>query len=315
MRKGQAAPRSFSDHVEPSQHHRPPAPDAPPAEQRGRLRRLHAAAQARRRRARAAGQRPPAHRARGPPARRRGRERRRVLPDPAPDARRAAHRGWVTVPPSAASGGHTTMFRMVDALEQAGHTCVVYLDDRHGWDIEQHRATSGTLAARHPRRGPRRRAPASRTPTRSSPPAGRPPTRCSPPRPGARAATASRTSSRPSTRPAATPCSPRPPTASASTASPHGGWLAQMLRRDYGMQADHFDFGCDLETYASTARPEPRSGGPASATTAAPRRRAAPTSSRSPRSTCSPPATPRSTSTSTASRPAGCPSARSTTAS
>jgi O-antigen biosynthesis protein len=40
---------------------------------------------------------------------------------------------WVCVPPSAGSGGHTTMFRMVAALERAGHTCVVYLQDRHGW--------------------------------------------------------------------------------------------------------------------------------------------------------------------------------------
>ena len=35
----------------------------------------------------------------------------------------------------------------------------------------------------------------------------------------------------------------------------HGGWLAQMLRREYGMQADHFDFGCDLETYALDRSP------------------------------------------------------------
>lgn len=42
--------------------------------------------------------------------------------------------GWVTVPPGARSGGHTTMFRMVAALERAGHRCVLYLYDRHGGD-------------------------------------------------------------------------------------------------------------------------------------------------------------------------------------
>ena len=148
------------------------------------------------------------------------------------------------------------MFRLVGGARGAGHTCVVYLDDRHGWDIEQHRRNDPRLAARRPRRGPRRRAPASRTPTRSSPPAGRPPTRCSPRRAQRRALLLRRrTSSRRSTRPAARPCWPRRPTASASTASPHGRWLAQMLRRDYGMHADHFDFGCDLETYALDRSP------------------------------------------------------------
>ena len=48
---------------------------------------------------------------------------------------------WVCTPPAPGSGGHTTMFRIVAALEKAGHTCVVYLQDQHGWDIEQHRET------------------------------------------------------------------------------------------------------------------------------------------------------------------------------
>jgi WsaF, C-terminal domain/WsaF, N-terminal domain len=45
---------------------------------------------------------------------------------------------WVCVPPGPGSGGHTTMFRMLSALEQAGHTCVLYLDDRHGWELAEH---------------------------------------------------------------------------------------------------------------------------------------------------------------------------------
>lgn len=48
---------------------------------------------------------------------------------------------WVCVPPSRGSGGHTTMFRLVAALERAGHTCVVYLQDRHGWSLDQHERT------------------------------------------------------------------------------------------------------------------------------------------------------------------------------
>lgn len=39
--------------------------------------------------------------------------------------------GWVTTPPGLGSGGHTTMFRMVQALERAGHECVILIYDRH----------------------------------------------------------------------------------------------------------------------------------------------------------------------------------------
>lgn len=42
--------------------------------------------------------------------------------------------GWLTTPPSLGSGGHTTMFRMVAALEKAGHKCVIILYDRYGGD-------------------------------------------------------------------------------------------------------------------------------------------------------------------------------------
>lgn len=63
---------------------------------------------------------------------------------PPPLARRrdeALTVAWVCSPPSEGSGGHTTMFRLVSALEQAGHTCILYLDDRHGWSLDQHRQT------------------------------------------------------------------------------------------------------------------------------------------------------------------------------
>jgi glycosyltransferase involved in cell wall biosynthesis len=42
--------------------------------------------------------------------------------------------GWLCTPPSRGSGGHTTMFRMIAAIERAGHRCVVLLYDRHGGD-------------------------------------------------------------------------------------------------------------------------------------------------------------------------------------
>lgn len=46
--------------------------------------------------------------------------------------------GWLTAPPSLGSGGHTTMFRMVSALEASGVRCVLYLYDRYGGDVARH---------------------------------------------------------------------------------------------------------------------------------------------------------------------------------
>lgn len=42
--------------------------------------------------------------------------------------------GWVCTAPAPGSGGHTTLFRMVEALEAQGHRCVLYFSDRHGMD-------------------------------------------------------------------------------------------------------------------------------------------------------------------------------------
>ncbi len=39
--------------------------------------------------------------------------------------------GWVMGPPSAGSGGHTTLFRMISGLEVRGHRNVVYIYDRY----------------------------------------------------------------------------------------------------------------------------------------------------------------------------------------
>ena len=64
---------------------------------------------------------------------------------------------WVCATPGAGGGGATTMFRMVAALERAGHRCIVYIHDRHGWSIEQHRETVRSLVAMGRRRHPRAR--------------------------------------------------------------------------------------------------------------------------------------------------------------
>src|SRR5437762_1223450 len=48
---------------------------------------------------------------------------------------------WVSGPTGPGSGGHTTMFRLVSALEQAGHRCILYLRDENGWDLAPHERT------------------------------------------------------------------------------------------------------------------------------------------------------------------------------
>jgi hypothetical protein len=46
--------------------------------------------------------------------------------------------GWICTPPAAGSGGHTTMFRMLEALEAGGHRCVVYLYDMFDGELARH---------------------------------------------------------------------------------------------------------------------------------------------------------------------------------
>ena len=48
---------------------------------------------------------------------------------------------WVCVPQSGGTGGFTNLFRLASALERSGHRCIIYLHDRHGWSIDQHRQT------------------------------------------------------------------------------------------------------------------------------------------------------------------------------
>jgi glycosyltransferase involved in cell wall biosynthesis len=60
---------------------------------------------------------------------------------PPRDTSRPLRVAWVCFAPQAGSGGHTTLFRMVAALERAGHECTLYLRVAHGWTVEQHHRT------------------------------------------------------------------------------------------------------------------------------------------------------------------------------
>ena len=56
------------------------------------------------------------------------------VPSTRPEPGRQLRIGWVATPPSPGSGGHTTLFRIIEALETAGHQCVLFLYDKHGVD-------------------------------------------------------------------------------------------------------------------------------------------------------------------------------------
>lgn len=61
-----------------------------------------------------------------------------AVPIERPARGRPLHVGFLSTPPGMFSGGHTTMFRMVAALENAGHRCTLYLYDRYGGDASEH---------------------------------------------------------------------------------------------------------------------------------------------------------------------------------
>jgi O-antigen biosynthesis protein len=173
-----------------------------------------------------------------------------ILPAPAP-----ARPGepltfaWVCVPPGPGAGGHTTMFRMVAALERAGHTCIVYLHDQHGWEIEQHRRTIRTwwpwvhAEVRDLAAGIEDAHAIVATGWFTTYPI------LASPAKGARCYLVQ------DFEPSFFPAGSEALLAEATyrfgfhgiTA---GRWLAQLLQRDYGMPAEHFDFGCDLDSYA-----------------------------------------------------------------
>lgn len=174
----------------------------------------------------------------------------RALPEPLPwRPGEPLSVAWVCPPAGEGSGGHTTIFRIAGALERAGHSCVVYIHDRHGWDTDAHRRAirawwpwlkaevrdlGGGIADAHV---------VFATSWDTAYPVLASPAR------GARCYFVQ------DFEPAFYPAGSLAMLAEATyrfgfhgiTAGP---WLAQILRRDYGMTADHFDFGCDLGRYA-----------------------------------------------------------------
>jgi glycosyltransferase involved in cell wall biosynthesis len=172
------------------------------------------------------------------------------LPGPMPfRSDRPLKVAWVCVPPGEGSGGHTTMFRMVAALERAGHECVIYLQDRHGWSLEQHRRTIRGgwpwvgAEIRDLRDGIEDAHAIFATGWMTAYAV------LASPAPGARLYLVQ------DYEPSFFPAGSEAMLAEATyrfgfhgvTA---GRWLAGRLRQEFGMPADHFDFGCDLDSYS-----------------------------------------------------------------
>lgn len=156
---------------------------------------------------------------------------------------------WVCAPPGPGSGGHTTMFRMVSALERAGHRCIVYLDDRHGGSLDRQRQGIRdwwpwvNAEIRDAAAGIEDAHAVFATAWETAF------TVLASPANGVRFYFVQ------DLEPLFYPAGSESLLAEATyrfgfhgvTA---GRWLAQLLRREYGMAADHFEFGCDLDRYA-----------------------------------------------------------------
>ena len=59
----------------------------------------------------------------------------RLASAPAHRSEGPLHIAWLCVPPSPGSGGHTTLFRMIEGLEKRGHRCTILLYNRHGSEL------------------------------------------------------------------------------------------------------------------------------------------------------------------------------------
>ena len=136
-----------------------------------------------------------------------------------------------------------------------GHTCVLYLNDRHGWELEQHRRTIRTwwpwvrAEVRDVAAGIEDAHAVFATSWETAYPV------LASPAKGARFYFVQ------DFEPLVLPRRQRGAArrgdlpASASTGSPPGAGSPTCCAREYGMAADHFDFGCDLDRTGSTARP------------------------------------------------------------
>ena len=167
---------------------------------------------------------------------------------------------WVTTTPGPGSGGHTTMFRLMSALERAGHRNILYLIDEDGWDFERHEQNIGTwwpwvnAEVRNLTGGIEDAHAIFATAWESAY------------RVLASPARGTRFYLVQDFEPSFYPNGSRSLLAEATyrfgfhcvTA---GRWLAQLLEREYGTPADHFHFGRDLSYALDPAvRPEQRTG-------------------------------------------------------
>jgi glycosyltransferase involved in cell wall biosynthesis len=151
------------------------------------------------------------------------------------------------------------MFRLISALEQAGHRCVLYVLDRHGWELAQHERTirrwwpwvdaevRDFVAGMEDSHAIFATAWETAYPVLAS------------------SAKGVRFYLVQDFEPSFYPAGSEALLAEATyrfgfhgvTA---GRWLAGRLQDEYGMPADHFDFGCDLDRYRCDGAVEVRSG-------------------------------------------------------
>jgi O-antigen biosynthesis protein len=162
---------------------------------------------------------------------------------------------FVCVPPGPGAGGHTTMFRLIAGLERAGHHCVLYLTDRHGWSLDQHRETVRTWwpwvkpEVRDAAEGIEDSHAIFATGWSSAY------TVLASPARGSRFYLVQ--DFEPSFYPAGSEALLAEATYRFGFHGVTAGrWLADRLSRDYGMATDYFEFGCDLDRYALDASVE-----------------------------------------------------------
>lgn len=156
---------------------------------------------------------------------------------------------WICAPPGAGAGGFTTISRLIAGLEAAGHRCVLYLHDRHGWSLARHRQTIRqwwpTVQAdvRDASQGIADAHAIFATSWETAYPALSSPAR------GRRMYLVQ--DHEPSFHPAGSESLLAQATYRFGFHGVTAGrWLAQTLRSEYGMRADWFDFGCELDLYS-----------------------------------------------------------------
>lgn len=182
------------------------------------------------------------------------------LPGPQPwSPGEPLHVAWVCSPPAPGSGGHTTLFRLVRAFQDAGHVCSVHLLDPHLGELSRHlrRMHEGwpdlDVEVRDFAAGlPDCHAVFATSWQSAWALLGSPAL-------GARCYLVQ------DFEPSFYPAGSEYLLAEATyrfgfTGITAGAWLPGVLRDRYGMDATAFDFGCDLDTYSATATAAQRIG-------------------------------------------------------